>query len=299
MSTPVGIIRKFTSVIANTLADPNKTGTQAVDAAMQSIIGNQSSYSAFQSEFSSAKSSSSSNQYFLEQVCGVRLNNTDSGAITGSDAGGKVTKTDQSVVPEAATAKELSAAEYNSFTKNGLKVNVSYLTKTDDQVKSGNYAEQFNYSGETYLAKQKLVVRALYNWWIPEALDMINEVLGVNFTDGKANINELNIKFYETNYSSHKNCAIENTFSYDMGLASSMTLYINANLLYNMTKDDKDGTLPVNGYIYSSDFYYGYISKSFTNYLDRLVLNAMAEIALKANIPYVTKLPEAIRTGLV
>ena len=40
-------------------------------------------------------------------------------------------------------------------------------------------ASKFNYSSATYLAKQKLVTRALYNWWIPEALDLINQSLGV------------------------------------------------------------------------------------------------------------------------
>ena len=45
-------------------------------------------------------------------------------------------------------------------------------------------------------------MRALYNWRIPEALDLINESLGINFTDGRASINEIKYiasDFYGTN----------------------------------------------------------------------------------------------------
>ena len=80
-----------------------------------------------------------------------------------------------------------------------------------------------------------------------------------------------------------------------MGLASEVELKINADLLYNMTKTDKNGTLPKDGYIYSGD---DYKSDSFTNYLDRLILQAMTEVTLKANIAYFYNLPSEIRKGL-
>ncbi len=99
-------------------------------------------YSALQSAFNQARNSSSNNQNFLEQSCGVRINNTDAGT---------------------STAK--TAAQYNSFTKNGLKVNVTYHTVSDTDA-----GEAFGCSGATYLAKQRLVTRALYNRWISAAI---------------------------------------------------------------------------------------------------------------------------------
>ncbi len=152
MSTPVGIIKKF----VKTLVDTESTGTAAVNEAFKAVGA--TSYSALQSAFNQARNSSSNNQNFLEQSCGVRINNTDTGAITGSDAGGSTAKTAASIVPETAAAAELTSAQYNSFTKNGLTVNVTYHTVSDNDA-----GEAFNYSGDTYLAKQRLVTRALYN----------------------------------------------------------------------------------------------------------------------------------------
>lgn len=282
MSTPVGIIKKF----VKTLVETSKTGTEATDAAFKAVgAGN---YTAFKSEFTSAKKNYKSNQDFCEQECGIRINNKDTGAITGKDAGGKTEKTAESIMPESATAKELKAAEYNSFTKNGLTVNVEYA----DGYGGKMYGKYFDYDEETYLAKQKLVVRALYNWWIPEALDLINESLGINFTDGRANTKTLNIEF-DSGYSSKRVIGLD--FDYDMGYASEMTLKINADRLYNMTKNDKNGTLPEKSYITGTA--YGN-SETFTNYLDRLILQAMAEVTLKANVAYVDKLPREISGGL-
>ena len=296
MSTPVGIIKKF----VKTLAETNKTGTAAADAAFKAVgAGN---YTAFQSTFNAAKKGYS-NQDFYEQACGIRLNNKDTGAVTGSDAGGKIDKTAESILPETAKAVNLTNAEYNSFTKNGLTVNIEY-----DEVTDKKAGANFNYDSATYLEKQKLVVRALYNWWIPEALDLINQSLGVNFTDGRANINTINIEFTDDvhyNYDGGRNAeAVELEFDYDMGLASEVDLKINTSFLYNMTADDKNGTLPEYGKGKATEKNYylcsegDYRSDRFTNYLDRLILQAMTEITLKANIAYVDQLPSEVRTGL-
>ena len=295
MSTPVGVIKKFVKALINT----DKQGTEAVDEAMKAVGAIR--YDVFEQKFSSDESGLSRKD-FLEQVCGVRINNNDTGAITGSDAGGKTVNSAESIIPESTKAKELTKAQYNSFTKNGLTVNVSYDEKNDKDVD-----EKFNYSGATYLAKQKLVTRALYNWWIPESLDLINESLGINFTDGRANINEINIKFSDDTYTFYQNYygdkyedgAIALSFDYDLGRASNVTLWINSNLLYQMTSNDKNGTLPQKSTIYSEDIYFNgnntdTRSVKFTNCLDRLILQSLTEIILKAHIAYFADLPLGI-----
>ncbi len=81
-----------------------------------------------------------------------------------------------------------------------------------------------------------------------------------------------------------------------MGLSSKATLTINPALLYNITASDKNGTLPNGNRIYSD--VYANFSDYFTNYLDRLILQAMAEVTMNANIAYVNNLPMAIKSGL-
>lgn len=284
MSMPVEIIQRF----VKTLTETKNQGTAAVNEAFKAVgAGN---YDTFAAQFKANQINMSSKD-FLEQYCGIFLiDNKDTGAITGSDAGySKTVKTVDSIVPESAKAVNLTEAEYDSFKKNGLTVNVTYDIKSD--VDTG---KNFGYSNTTYLEKQKFVTRAVYNWWLPESLDLINQSLGINFTDKRASINTLDVVFGET--TSDK--AIELDFSYKDGLASKATLKINAALLYNMKMNEKNGELPESNGIYSKDFYDENYSASFTNYLDRLFLQAMTEVTLKANVPYVTKLPEEIRMGL-
>ena len=56
---------------------------------------------------------------FLKKYCGIHLANTDTGAITGKDAGGAKIKTASSIVPESGTLDE--SFDKNSFTVNGLR----------------------------------------------------------------------------------------------------------------------------------------------------------------------------------
>lgn len=289
MSTPVGVIKKF----VKTLVETKKTGEEAADEAFKAVGA--VSYDVFKEKYNNA-AYGVDYQNFAEQNCGVRITNTDTGAITGSDAGGKTTKTAESIVPESAKATKLTAAQYNSFTKNGLKFNINYVAKSD--VDAG---EKFGYSGANFLAKQKLVTRALYNWWIPESVDLINESLGINFTDDSSNLKEVDIEFdYWNPMNIHTAMSIY--FEYDLGRLSNVKIIINANLLNNLTESDKNGTLDDKQYYNRTAYPYvttGYSStSSFTNYLDRLFLMAFTEIALKSNIAYFEDLPKDVSEGL-
>ena len=82
------------------------------------------------------------------------------------------------------------------------------------------------------------------------------------------------------------------------GYASKATLEINADQLDKITKSNLDGTLPFKGFIEGGLFDNNF-PKFTAKELDRLILQAMAEITLKANVPYVTKLPAEISNGLV
>ncbi|MBQ4403819.1 MAG: hypothetical protein II857_05355 [Selenomonadaceae bacterium] len=293
MSTPVGIIKKF----VDTLTKTKKTGTAAADEAFKAVGAK--SYSAFKSKFNTDKASINLMDDFLKEKCDIRLNNDDTGAITGSDAGGDTVKTDESIVPETAKAKNPTSAEYKSFTKGGVTFNIDYDEVDDDEAEE---LDDFGYSAATYLAKQKLVVKNLYNWWIPEALSLINESFGDKFTDKLANIYKFDIKFEDDGSES----PVELDFDYNNGYAFEVTLRIDPKQLYTITANDKNGKLPSNndgGYWVVSDSYADNWadapSAPFTNYLDRLILQSMAEVALKSNIPNFNKLPLGIRSGLI
>ena len=270
----------------------SKTGEAAANEALKSIgITNyQTLLNAFNTDrYDMAGGNTSYVQDFLEQKCGIRVNNTDTGAITGSDAGGKTSKTAESIIPESSSAKTPTTAQYDSFTTNGLTVNITY----DEP---DNVGSEYDYEVSNYIEKQKLIVKKLYNWWIPEALNLINESLGINFTDGRANTNTLDIKFS----SGYKPVSYEVT--YDSGLASKMTITIGTEYLFALTDSDKNGTLSNGVYIEGLDTpYFSYYERFgfTTKYFDRVLLTALTHLTLESNISHFSSLPFYLRQGLV
>ena len=272
MASQVAVIKALVKALVESKAT-SSTGEAALTPFLRTLkIDN---YSTLKDKFYSAKSGYST-QDFLEQVCGVRRNNTDTRAITGSDAGGSVTKTAESIIPESSTAKTPSSSEYNSFTKNGLTVNITY-----DE--SSSVGSEYNYEVDNYINQQKLVVKKLYNWWIPEALDLINQSLGVNFSDGRANCTTL-----EINFSNNSSYAITWNDTTDMGKSSTMSMTINMSKLSEFTESDKNGTLSSTETDYDLS----------TTYLDRILLPNLAFLVLRANIPYFYNLPKSVQYGL-
>ena len=293
MANQIEVIKVLVQSLVNSKAK-SSTGEAALSSFLNRI--GIKSYSRLKSKYASTITSYGKNyQGFLEEVCGVRRNNNDTGAITGSDAGGSRTKTGESIISESASAEDLTSSEYKSFTKNGLKVNITYDTPSSGY----SVGSAFNNSLDYYKEKEDIVVEHLYNWWIPEALDLIDDSLGVNFSDGKAKINTLNIKLDGTGQSygvipSPVSISVKN----DAGYPSTMTMTINMNYLSNITEDDKDGDLvnyPSNYTNNTNKYYSGRSDKK----MDILITDALAELTLRANIPYFDNLPNAIKTGLI
>ena len=67
---------------------------------------------------------------FLTNYCGIILGNTDTGAITGSDAGGSTAKNGSDIVPETDNINTNFTA--NSFTSNGLTLTLGSSYNSDD-----------------------------------------------------------------------------------------------------------------------------------------------------------------------
>ena len=76
------------------------SGTSALDEAINfATSGKFETTAQLTSSFMSDLNNSTSYRDFLEIYCDIILDNVDTGAITGSDAGGSIVKTRTSIVP--------------------------------------------------------------------------------------------------------------------------------------------------------------------------------------------------------
>ncbi|MBR1398143.1 MAG: hypothetical protein IJ563_11525 [Selenomonadaceae bacterium] len=177
MATPVKLIRRFVQGLIKAIKEDDLTGEKALDSALKSLnVSGLTSFAKLRENFAKDMrqytGTTSGNSYnptytnaleesrkkFLEKECGIRINNSDTGAITGSDAGGEETKTAQSIIPETYEAEELTDAEYNSFTKNGLTLNITYCKpKYTYELES-----RYDYNADLFLSRQKDFVSHMY-----------------------------------------------------------------------------------------------------------------------------------------
>ncbi|MBQ4494176.1 MAG: hypothetical protein II968_00250 [Selenomonadaceae bacterium] len=118
---------------------------------------------------------------FLSDRCGINLSNADTGAITGSDAGGSKAKTAASIVPESGKLNTSFSA--NSFTtKDGLTIRLYSSPTTDDE---------------------KYMWRAIKTWWAEAGLTLIKNSYGYSFADDDATVKDLTIQFKKDNSSKY------------------------------------------------------------------------------------------------
>lgn len=95
--------------------------------------------------------------------CGIHLTNTDTGAITGKDAGGAKIKTASSIVPESGTLDE-------SFDKNSFTVNGFEGTSTVSR------------SFKSLSKQERYIWQSLHSYWVKSGLNLISESYGDNFS---------------------------------------------------------------------------------------------------------------------
>lgn len=158
----------------NTLDNTTLSGTAALDAAVASC-SQFKSWSELIETMAYDCAASSSGDTFLQNCCGIILGNDDTGAITGSDAGGGMIKTAESVVPESGA---WNYPDSSTFTINGLTVNVPEQSKLSTSA--------------------QWIVGALYTWWIKESLTLIDSSFGINFNEAGTTVKTLDISFYNS-----------------------------------------------------------------------------------------------------
>lgn len=194
--------------LMSALDSTSSTSTAALDEAIRACSNFSSASDWIQSFLNECENYVLNNSYssayaFLNTVCGIDLTNSDTGAITGSDAGGASTKTAESIVPENS---DVSYPTTRTTTIDGLTVIWP--------------------SGRLSSAEQ-LVIYGLNSWWINSALSLIEESYGMNFSETGTSVNTLQISFYNENSST----LASTSWNIDAS-GKATTLCLNINMYY-------------------------------------------------------------------
>ncbi len=171
MSAALKVMQKFMRALDETTL----IGRAAVDEAIRSCSTFDGLDGLIENFIADCESASTAEEFLLDK-CGIDLDNEDTGAITGSDAGGSIVKTAKSIIPGKSGAVDYP--EGTSFELDGLSVNVPSRNTLDDV--------------------QQRIIRDLYGWQLKGAFDLIKESYGDNYSfdpRGAAKVRTLEIKF--------------------------------------------------------------------------------------------------------
>ena len=261
-SNQLSVIQKF----MKSLDDTTKSGTNALDDAITACSGFKGIQDAIDQMIEDCNKASSADT-FLKDYCDIDLDNTDTGAITGADAGGSTIKTAESVITETGTWNYPSGT---SFTKRGLTF-ILPTTIEDDDVGSAE--------------DKRFIIGGIYTWWSEQAIKLIEESYGYSFYDSDVSVKEISIEFY---YNDSSDAMLAYTSWHDRdennhadGKIDKMELNINLARYYNMETSDKNG-----------------ISPTGEGYLDRTIAHELTHAIMNAKINYSYYLPNFIDEGL-
>lgn len=194
----------------------------------------------------------------LLEVCGINLNNDDTGSITGLDAGSERAKTAESVVPEEKTSYA-GNTKGSSFIR-GLTVN--WPDDISDDM-------------------QKAIAGALDSQWLTNCMWLVDDSFALNFWENGTSVKSIGVKF-EDNSGSDNLAYVTNYFDGD-GVTTKLELTINMHYYNNLDLTDKNGAVKDN---------------PNQLYLDRTLAHEMTHALMAANIKNFSKLPLYIKEGV-
>ena len=124
MATQQDVIKKFMAALDITTL----SGTAAVDEAIRACSDFNSLQEVTSKMVSDCRAVNNASNFLLN-YCGINLNNDDTGAISGWDAGGSVVKNKEDIIPETG---ELINFTGDSFTVKGLTLKLDDNKKFSD-----------------------------------------------------------------------------------------------------------------------------------------------------------------------
>lgn len=203
----------------------------------------------------------------LLDVCGIDLDNPDTGSITGADAGGEKEKTAESIVPEEGLPYGGVPSAGSTSTINGLTV------KWPD---CGTDAKK---------AAKEAIVSALNSQWLQNCMDLVTESYELNFMDPNTSVRTMDVTF-ENDSGNGRLAAVTHSPGGPNGRASSLTLIVNLHYYGNLDMNDPNGK-PLDG---SGQ-------PTLQAYLDRTLAHEMTHALMAANIDHFSELPLYIKEG--
>lgn len=156
----------------------------------------------------------------LLEVCGINLNNDDTGSITGLDAGGERAKTAESVVPEEKTS-------YGGNTKGSSFIRGLTVNWPDDISDD----------------MQKAIAGALDSQWLSNCMWLVDESFAINFWEKGTSVKSMDVKFEDD--ASSDNLAYVRNY-YNDGVTSKLELTVNMHYYNNLDLTDKNGAVKDN-----------------------------------------------------
>ncbi len=247
-----------------------KKGTAAVDEAIKAATNGkfkttQALINQMLTDFANAKSGDD----FLKRYCGINLGNADTGAITGSDAGGSKVKTSTSIVPNGTFDTSFSGTR---FTKSGVTFRLIYK---DNNV----YRDVSDIN--TLTAAEKHIWQGLYSFWIEESLKLIEESYGYSFNDSDVKPTTIYINFIDDSSASYPAQTIRPN---EVDGKNYIRLEINMHYWKDVDKNDPDGKHPT-----MTNYYY---------HLDTLIAHELTHAVMSVKTSAYTTLPGFIIEGM-
>ena len=245
-------------------------------SALDSAIRNCSNYSSTQELISdfvlkcAAMKGKSTYQIknFLKNTCGIDLDNDDTGAITGADAGGPTVKNAETIVPEDWDGNPVDFKYGGTYT----------LGSASDHTRITVELPSFSNEDE------KNVLIGLYNWWIVEAIRLVNDSYGLYFNKAQDSTDETT------------QCL---TFKFD---------YKNTGVLASTLTSSTYPEITINMYHYSNFSFNnnlnasGYSGKHWnqTTYMDRVIAHEMTHALFSTSVYWVLNysLPQFFTEGI-
>lgn len=260
MATALGVIKKFVSYLDNSdkVISGAAEAEKVLDAAVQAATANFSSLKEVVGSLIGDIKKSASGSSFLRHYCGIELDNADTGAITGADAGSGPVKTAESVVPESGAAVY---PDGSSWSCHGLTLELPEKS--------------------TLSADEQSIVTGLCSWWMRSALELIEESYGLSFTEADASVDTMSLVF--ANEPANSALAwVRLTYDTATGEANKLELYVN---MYYY--DGVDISTDVNGR-----------GSNTSAYLDRTIAHELVHAVTAANIGFLSRYPMYLYEGL-
>lgn len=159
------------------------------------------------------------------------------------------------------------------------------LDQSIDQISDNAYVtfngkRLFDGSADISSSVQDTIIKALNSEWFKSSFDMIADAYGINFTDGRASVNSMEVLFEDAGPNGTL-AYVTQYYDPTSGNTTRLTLTVNMGYYKDMNEKDPNGSSP----------------STSSQYLDRVIAHELTHAVMAANIKDFSKLPLAIVEG--